>query len=799
MKQEKVGMITGLKGKDRFLFPLICFITALIPILYPLLANGGFYFICDDYCNQMLPFLYNFRDAFANGLNTYYWNYDLGTPMLYGYGYYGIGSIFYYPVFLVPRVLFPYLIVVIWLLKYMAACYTSFLFIKKFTGSERAAIPGALLYGFSGLQCTNMVFYCFHDVSAVFPLMLLGLHGLINERDKRAAVRKGVLFALAVALNCLTNYVFFVQSVAAIIIYFLFMTDKKPGVFVLNAVRSAIFGILGVGLAGVVYIPNILYIMGNERSSIGISSNLFLYDAKTLVYILKGFLLPGDIMLDESCLLQTVWLSTSCYLPFVGMALVIAYLIKHRNRLSALVLFLTVISFIPIGNGYFLLFTIIYHRWWYFLILLMAAMSCKVMEEPEEYRISLSCIIEAGLIMALTVLIFLQRGEEGQSLVFHKGRLLILIGIALLGCAGVFAADLLRRRGKKDSEQFKRLMLTGIMVFAMITTLYAEKFYRAASPVEPSDYINIYHAGAQLPDPGEEYRYRNYRNPVVMYNPSENAAGLSSYSSTTSNSIIWFDELFDWWDVSRRTNKNFLPGVPELLAGKYLILTDANTEERYPDYILSMEDDSSIAPAYSFNVGEKTYRIYEMDACPIGYAIDSYITEDELRTLPKDMRGIALLHAGVVTGEVDEAKVSGLLEKKTAQDILDLIAADPEHAKGDGLFENACIHDAVVKNSAAALDHFERDHYGFRGDCSYDKDSVIYFTIPYDEGWKVTVDGEKAELISSGGMSLLKVTAGSHHIEAQYRVPGLPVGIAASLICAAVLAVLALTHRRLVE
>ncbi len=794
MNKEKTGVLTGLSGKDRILFPLICLATALIPLLYPAIANGGFYFICDDFNNQMLPFLYNFRDAFANGLNTYYWNYDLGTPMLYAYGYYGLGSIFYYPVFLVPKALFPYLILVIMLLKYMVACYTSFLFIKRFTKDAKAAIPGAILYGFSGLQCTNIVFYCFHDVSALFPLMVLALDALMNAGEKKEALRKGVLFSLAVAINCLTNYVFFVQSVAAIVIYFLFMSEKKPAEFFTGAVRSVVYGLLGVGLSGFLYIPSILYIMENERSSIGISSNLFLYDKKTLLYILKGFLLPGDIMLDESCLLQTVWLSTSCYLPLVGMALVIAYLMKKRDKMAALIAFLAVISFIPIGNGYFLLFTIIYHRWWYFLILLMAAVSSKVLEEPDEYRISMGCIIQAALIAVMSVLIFLIRDENGESLIFHKGRLLILIAIALLGTALVYVFDLFRRLGKAGLEAFGKIMLLGIMFFAIITTLYAEKFYRAASPVEPSDYINIYEAGAKLPDPGEQYRFRNYRNPIVMYNPSENAAGLSSYSSTTSNSIIWFDELFDWWDVSRRTNKNFLPGVPELLGGKYLILTDADTEERYPDYIVEMDNDPSVSPIDSFDVGEKNYRIYEMDACPIGYAVDSYITEDELSSIPKDMRGIALLHT-VVVDEYDGALVSGLLDKTTPEAVMSIIEKDASHTKGEALFQNSCIKDAVEKNTAASLEHFERDHSGFRGDCNYSKDSVIYFTIPYDEGWKVTVDGKKTELISSGGMSLLLVDAGPHHIEATYHVPGLLAGIIATIICASALIILSVISK----
>ncbi|MCR5671457.1 MAG: YfhO family protein [Butyrivibrio sp.] len=784
-EKEKIGKITGLKSGDRRLFLILCILTALIPMLYPEIAGKGFYFIADDFNNQMLPFLFNFRDAFANGLNTYYWNYDLGTPMVYGYGYYGIGSIFYYPVFLVPRALMPYMVLVIMMLKYLTACFTSFLFVKRYTKTPKGAIPGALLYAFSGLQCTNIVFYCFHDVSAVFPLMLLALDVLIKEKDRKKSLYAGIMFSLATAINCLTNYVFFVQSVVAVIIYFLFISEKTPMEFVKKTVMSAVFGVLGVGLSSVIYVPNILYIMGNERSDVSVTSNFWFYDLKTLLYIVKGLLLPGDIMLDESALLDKVWLSTSAYLPFVGLALVFAFIIKNRkDKLSVLTIFLLVISFIPVGNGAFLLFTIVYHRWWYFLILLMAAMSCIVLENPDEYRIDLGTGIQLILIGALTVAVFLIR-QEGESLVWHKGRFLMLVTFAAacdlaLGC--FFA---IKKKGRIETEKFKKLVIAGIVVSSIITTLYAEYFYRAASPVEPSDYVAIYEAGSQMPDPGENYRFRNYRNPVVMYNTSDNAAGLSSYSSTTSNSIIQFDEIFGWWDVSRRTNKSFLPGAAELLAGRYLILTDADTEERYPDYILEMREDGTV-PVQSFEAGGKKFDVYELDACPIGYAAKGVISYSELEKLPVDERGIALLAAAAVPDEEVSEYLRCLKEYK-ASDIQAFIDAYPEYAKGDVLFETPLIKELVSQNREGALESFERDHSGFRAVADYKEDTFVYFSIPYDEGWKVMIDGSPAGLSNSGGMSLMYVGQGRHEIEVTYHLPGLFAGTSLSLISAVIL------------
>ena len=77
MNTDRKGKFTQLTGRDVYLFPLMCFLTALVPILYPTIMGRGFYFISNDFCEQMLPFLFNFRDAFADGFNTYYWRLDL--------------------------------------------------------------------------------------------------------------------------------------------------------------------------------------------------------------------------------------------------------------------------------------------------------------------------------------------------------------------------------------------------------------------------------------------------------------------------------------------------------------------------------------------------------------------------------------------------------------------------------------------------------------------------------------------------------------------------------------------------
>ncbi len=76
---------------------------------------------------------------------------------------------------------------------------------------------------------------------------------------------------------------------------------------------------------------------------------------------------------------------------------------------------------------------------------------------------------------------------------------------------------------------------------------------------------------------------------------------------------------------------------------------------------------------------------------------------------------------------------------------------------------------------------FEEGHVS--GTYHADQATGLLLSIPYDKGWKVTVDGTAVELSPAygGGMSLIEVPAGEHEIEMTYRSPGLSIGMISSL------------------
>lgn len=76
------------------------------------------------------------------------------------------------------------------------------------------------------------------------------------------------------------------------------------------------------------------------------------------------------------------------------------------------------------------------------------------------------------------------------------------------------------------------------------------------------------------------------------------------------------------------------------------------------------------------------------------------------------------------------------------------------------------------------------------------QDGLLYLSIPYEKGWSVYVDGEKAETEKVlDAMLGVKVSKGRHEIKLKYTPEGFPLGVAASSVSLVLFAVFALMDK----
>ena len=82
-----------------------------------------------------------------------------------------------------------------------------------------------------------------------------------------------------------------------------------------------------------------------------------------------------------------------------------------------------------------------------------------------------------------------------------------------------------------------------------------------------------------------------------------------------------------------------------------------------------------------------------------------------------------------------------------------------------------------AQTAALAQEGLEQTQYSgnrITGTATVSSQKLLCISIPYSAGWSAKVDGKPAELVEANGMFLgLLLEPGEHHIELNYRTPGL--------------------------
>lgn len=93
-------------------------------------------------------------------------------------------------------------------------------------------------------------------------------------------------------------------------------------------------------------------------------------------------------------------------------------------------------------------------------------------------------------------------------------------------------------------------------------------------------------------------------------------------------------------------------------------------------------------------------------------------------------------------------------------------------------FMNGYKH--ILENGTLKIDEF-KDSY-IKGTVNASKDGVMVASMPYDEGWTVTVDGEAVELLENEShLMMFNISQGEHTVEMKYFPQGLKEGIFVSV------------------
>ena len=740
----------------------LCALTAAIFFLPFYILDGGFFHYAGDFNSQQISF-YRYMNGFVKGAgypdsafagaprNTFSWATDLGSGVMNAYSFYLYGSPFFWLSVLLPQSWLPYMMVPLLVLKFGVAGGGAYLYLRRYVKNANYAVLGACLYALSGFAVYNVFFNHFVDVVALFPYLLWALDEAIYEN------RHG-LFAFWVAVNLLNNYFFFVGQVIFLCIYFVCkltakdfrLTGRKFGHLLWESV-------LGVAMGCLLLFPAVLSLLQNPRT-IDLSSGWgFLTYAKVQQYlaILLSWILPPDSPYLTSVWSEGVikWTSMTAYLPLCSLAGAMAYWRSRKvDSKKRIVAVCAVCALVPVLNSaFYALNSSYYARWYYMPTLILAAMTVNALEDPDidldAPARGIGWIMLATLVFAVVPVQDDTTGTWSFGVLKNPGQFFAVLGFGLLGLAlyrylcGIW----------RQNSRFAQRMTAAVLVFACVFTMVHIGIGKFGQWHTDSDLVEQDNNALLLKNdlPEGDYRIDTYKihDNIGMW---LDKSCLQYFGSTAAPSILSF---YPGLGVKRDVRSE--PEITNyalrgLLSVEYLITTPEKRE--------SFEDEADEGWTYLGDVDG--YALYHNDNyVPMGFTYDYYVTEATYQTSIKTLRSNLLMRALVLTDE-DVAQYGRYLTE-LSEDML------------NDLHYDSYTQDCADRR-ANSCSVFQMNNAGFHAEITLDKTNLVFFSVPYDDGFTAYVNGEKTDILRvDEGLMAVLCPAGASSIDFVYQAAGL--------------------------
>lgn len=816
-----------------FLLGTMMYIIAIIPVL--VMRDGLFYYY-GDYNYQSIEFYTFTHRAMREGFFFWHPNIEWGGSLFASLSGYST-SPFLYLLLPFPTEWVPYLLPFVMALRYGTAATTAFAWLRTITKTNRGALIGAMLYAFSGFQAINIVFTQFHDITAFFPLYLLCFDRLMQKKGW------GGFTLMTALMSFMSLYHLFAEVVFFLIYYFvryhryhikgLSLKDRKEKIRIKNNLKRFLSalgcGILGVCIAMPQILQSLSVLLGNSRISSTLSGEALLaYPSSTTVWnVIKSlFILPetmGNQMLFYND--DVRWASVSLFLPCVSIAGVIAYylMIKGRRKKdwkAILVAIFALMMMIPALNALFSAFNSMYFaRWFYIPILFMSCMTAEALEYSEQKNLKAGSAVSLVITVLFVLLSFFTMKYYALTLVLSLLGAVFMLYIAF--------------GEKKEGVSFKNVRgdTIGIIAFFCVASTIGTLINGTTAFTDESakDTISRVINNKSELDMSE---YGRVEDEALNYSFYWGYPSTKMFISTPTPSTV---NVLNTIGLGRmqRTNIHLKEkGLRQLLSTKYFLVNLEPLEGKTPwgnfggedgeqvfykqssalseindrlsnlssydapanssqssgnqsasdiDSIADEEEEGSLVPDRFVKTGEADgFEIYENQYfIPMGFTYEYYIQNEKMKKIFEEDKyiyhtGDNLLVKDLILNDEQIEKYGHLLKEDTDAH---------EKPLSDEEFYAECEKRAT---SAASVFSYDRD--GYLAKISLPKENLVFFSIPYDKGFKAYVDGveTKLERIVPGFMAV-DVPEGEHIIRLYWRPYGFGLGIGVSIVGIAVM------------
>ncbi len=693
------------------------------------------------------------------------------------------------------------------LIKPLLVSLSTLYYLNYKRGKKWSNIIFSLLFAFNAFLLVYISEVMWIDQLIYLPLLTMGIEELIDKNDKR-------LYIISLLLIMLTNYYTAYMLCVYSLIYFslyLFIYrkyDKKKAIF--DFIKSSLLCAL---LCSFLYLPllnvfkntNLLvqnYII--DHVEFGLLDFICAhFNRLTPSYSINDNVAPNIFCGVSSLVLLIIYICNRKIdkkeKKLLLMMLTIFYLLLRVNVLNY------VMHFFHHPNGIFYRFSFIYS----FILMLIGSSSITKIKDLESKDFNLSLIIMSIILIILGLLM-----PNKLTLTI----LLINTGLIVL----YFVIFKLSKTIKYMKYVFSAVCIIEIFVYMMFNIPIGNTDYNAIYDSSRYDYIKSYDT--------DIYRIHSHNNFITVGSAINDYYGFNNYNSTINSNVT---NMFINLGILNNNINGYIysidnPMLNTMFGIKY-ILSDVPTNDTYYDNVISniYVNKYFKSLAYTTNTDLLNLEINQdnpidifNDYAYLSTGVKNLFEEVKYDNNTLDFNGEETIYA-YLNNNFDKMVIDGYtytnnksvnscfyydnnltnmntdlfyFEKGSSYKITFYYKDNNKEKVKYYKINNKKFKEFYNKLGDAKIVEFNNDN--IKLSTKVDKETLIYTSIPYEEGWKVFVDGKEANKEKvMNALLAIKVDKGEHVIDIKYEEPNYNIGV---YITSALLIILSINSIRVI-
>ena len=781
-----------------FFIPVILMVVIFaLKGIYPF---GTECFLRTDLYHQYAPFFSEFHQKLKEGGSLLYsWNMGMGVNFTALYAYY-LASPLNWLLILCPKAYIIEFMTAMIVLKTGLCGLTFTWYLRKHSRPERfGACYFGIFYAMSGYMAAYSWNIMWLDCILLFPVILYGLEQLVNEK-------KGRLYCISLGLSILSNYYISIMICLFLVVYYvclLILKEKTGGKeFFAGALRFAWYSLLAGALAGVVLLPEIAALAGTASGEVSFPKKLEMYFSIFDMLARHIGNVQTETGLDHW---PNLYCGVAIYLFFLLYLSCRRISVKEKAVFCGLLLFfyasfsINVLNFIWHGFHYPNSLPCRQSFIYIFLILTMGYRAYQYLEEIPKKHVALALWGSVGFVLLAQKLI---DNEDYHFSVFY-------VAIVLLA---LYAGVIYYYKNNRHSVTAAALLALVLVALEAAANTAVTSVPTTSRTAYQEDNTAILRQTKALRQEEPFFRVKRVDGRTKNDGAWMNFPSASLFSSLASADMTdFFKEMGCEGSTNAYCTVGSTPVTDSLFSLRYSLYNEEQENPRLSlysvsDHIWLYENPYTLPPGFLLpdivETGWKRnlesplevqndladlldapapfeYLAGENDGTKFSFTAETdgeyYITvgnskvKNVTMTVGETSKSIKNVNRGFLleTGYV-KAGDTVTVENKESSDALEANVARFCIEGLQGIYEQ-------LNSNPFTVTVWEDDH--LEGVIGAGDGGTLFLSIPYEEGWKVSVDGSPVETRKVLGAFLgIELSPGSHTVTMDYFPKGLKEG-----------------------